>query len=557
MMGRMILSTLLVAACSSSDDSAAPDGQPDVIDSADTETSVDTSVDISADTGEGDVSTPGEPVVNVPNPDGSTTTSIDASDAELWIGFDLDTGLASDESGSWDLAFRRANIRVNGGTSGSAGVQVAIVPGTDFETVSEAPASGYLTDQADSDDEDSDPDYAFLADGAWYEYDLATHTLTPRARVYVIQSSEGAWFKLQILDYYRDGDGGYPVFQWAPVAAPSATEGWVVDASSGLVYVNLAAQSVVESADPSDDTSWDLAFDDARILTNGGTSGSGFGGARPSSEAWEALSSSDTVGFEVDELLAVPGPPGSGTATANGALGDWYEYDPSTHVLSPKATSFVVRAADGDFFKLRILAWDGGVYTLEAAPLDRAVAVHSTTFVAGEWSRLSFSQGTMVTDESWDLGANETQLQTNGGTSGDGIGGALATDASGLDQLAEVPRSGCYLAAAGHVCKCELSAAECADQSGAWTPQCGCDVEPVVDSMLPLPGPPGSGEASGNPVLAEWYDYDPSTHAVSPKAAVYLVRGADGNWAKLQVTDYVDGVLTIDWAWTGPGRFDF
>ena len=75
--------------------------------------------------------------------------------------------------------------------------------------------------------------------------------------------------------------------------------------------------------------------------------------------------------------------------------------------------------------------------------------------------------------------------------------------------------------------------------------------------MLPIPGPPGSGEFSGNDVLGGWYDYDPKTHAISPKAAVFLVQGGDGNWAKVQFAGYDDGEVTLQWVWTGPGRFDF
>ena len=38
----------------------------------------------------------------------------------------------------------------------------------------------------------------------------------------------------------------------------------------------------------------------------------------------------------------------------------------------------------------------------------------------------------------------------------------------------------------------------------------------AADAMLPVPGPPGSGEYSGSPTLAAWYDYDATTHAVTP-----------------------------------------
>jgi len=510
---------------------------------------------------EQDTTTPspiGSLITTAANDDGSQLTSVDASNSEVWVYFDIDTGLEVTNSDGWDLAFKRSNIMVNGGVSGSGGVTVSILPGVEFGELSQAPASGYRTDEENPDDANN-PDLVFAADGGWYDYDVSTHTLTARDQVYVVATTDGAWFKLKMDTYYRGEEGGYPTFNWASVEAPADSPSFPVDASAGWAYVNLDANVVVEPTDPATDTNWDIAFNEAQIQTNGGTSGSAFGGAQLFTGTWEELISSDSVGYSVDTSLPIPGPPGAGDFSGSPAFADWYDYDFETHTLSPKEVVFMVRASDGDYFKLRILGYDSGVYTVEAEPVTRELQTHETVFPADEWSDLNFASGELAesSEASWDIGINGVQCRTNGGTSGDGQAGALVSEAASLDDVSEIPRSGCYFLAKGHICECDITAQECTEQQGAWTPQCACDVEPTADSMLPIPGPPGAGEYSGNSVLGSWYDYDPVTHVVSPKAAVFIVRDASGSWAKVQFTDYTDGAVTASWVWAGPGRFDF
>ena len=135
---------------------------------------------------------------------------VDATDEDLWIDFDLDAGQLTDTP-TWDLGFQRFNIRLNGGVSGDAGVQVAIVD-TPFDATTTVPEDGWVTDLPD-DDDDGVPEYAFEA---WYLYDPATHTLTPDALVYLVQTTDSAIFKVEILDYYDDaGTPAMVRFRWA------------------------------------------------------------------------------------------------------------------------------------------------------------------------------------------------------------------------------------------------------------------------------------------------------------------------------------------------------
>jgi hypothetical protein len=162
-------------------------------------------------------------VTNTENADGTTTTRVDASAEAVWVYLDLE---AKEEveatSTSWDLAFQRTKIMVDGGVSGSGNVAVAILDGVAFDGMAAAPAGGYVTDEADGDDMNTDPDLAFLRDMGWYSYNPMTHVITPRERVYVVRTVEGAYVKVQLTDYYdQAGTSGFPTFRWASINPPA------------------------------------------------------------------------------------------------------------------------------------------------------------------------------------------------------------------------------------------------------------------------------------------------------------------------------------------------
>lgn len=165
-------------------------------------------------------------VTNTIEAGGAIKSEINASDMTSWVYLQLATGKEvtptdPQSSSDWDLAFLRFQIKVNGGISGKGGVEVALVNGTPYSSLVKAPASGYVTDQADSADSDTDPDYAFLQSGPWYNYNVMTHVLTAKDQVYVVRSTTGTYFKLQMTNYYdQAGSSGYPAFRWQTVTAP-------------------------------------------------------------------------------------------------------------------------------------------------------------------------------------------------------------------------------------------------------------------------------------------------------------------------------------------------
>ncbi len=154
---------------------------------------------------------------------------IDATLADRWVHLHLADGAAysaetlNGEALDWDLAFQRFKVRVNGGVSGAGGVEVAVLESS-FAGVRSAPPDGYLSDAPDADgDGEIEPVFESVADG-WYVYDSGTHTLTPRALVYVVQTHDGRFEKVEFRDYYDDaGSSGFPTIVHAEIEAPELT----------------------------------------------------------------------------------------------------------------------------------------------------------------------------------------------------------------------------------------------------------------------------------------------------------------------------------------------
>jgi len=112
-------------------------------------------------------------------------------------------------------------------------------------------------------------------------------------------------------------------------------------------------------------------------------------------------------------------------------------------------------------------------------------------------------------DQAWQFAVKRTQFQTNSGTSGSLNFGAFSSDILDYEGMAN----------------------------------CRADTF-TLDTMLPASGAPGSQPYSGNSVLNSWYNYDPSTHAVSSKKLVYLISDRNSCF-KFQILSYASGLYTV------------
>lgn len=465
---------------------------------------------------------------------------VDASDESKWVLFDLGARAVGAQD-AWDLGFKRFLVKTNGGASGEGGVRVAAMANTAFGDLDRAPSTGWVEDIEKEDVDSEKPDEILEADIAhafnqpndasengWYDYDPTDHTLSPAPVVFVVQARDGRFYEVAFERYYDDaGSPAILTLRFAEIDGPEAT-GLEVDATSGWTYLKIGAGVVAAAPDSLD---WDVGFSRTVLRTNGGTSGPGNGGAAWSEVDFAAADEVPTIGFVVDEELPVPGPPGSGTISANRVLGEWYDYDPVTHVVSPKDRALLVRGADGSSYgKLQILSYADGVHRVLFVRTSAVPATVRRTVDASDaeaWVHFSLRTGEVVetasasADGHWDVAFSRTRVRTNGGTSGDGDAAAIEI-AAPIDTVTAAPAEG-Y----------------------------------AMDEALPLPGPPGSGTYSGNPVLAAWYDYDPHTHAIAARDVTFVIRTADGSFAKLAIEAFDDGVYTFAIAYAGPNGSTF
>lgn len=187
------------------DDTGVETEETDTEDTSDTEDTEETDTEDTSDTEETDTE----------EPDATADYTVDSSDSTTWVYFNLNDGAivpgASDSSTDWDIKMQRYIIALNSGVSGEGTVQGFAQAGSydSYEDVSEVPADvSWSVDEPDSNN-DGKPEYVL---GGWFNYDFATHVLSPADVVYFVQTPDGA-FKLRVVDYYNDvGESGFLSF---------------------------------------------------------------------------------------------------------------------------------------------------------------------------------------------------------------------------------------------------------------------------------------------------------------------------------------------------------
>ncbi len=140
----------------------------------------------------------------------------------------------------------------------------------------------------------------------------------------------------------------------------------VIDASDYdvTVFYDFERQGIVDDSMP-----WDLQLQRYVVSLNGGVSGDGQGAAQALDMPFDDVEQAPVDGYVVDSEDA------DGDGVVEYAIAEWYSYDTSTHVLTPLPLTWVVRSAEGRFFKLEFLeyydsAGTAGILRLRWAELD-------------------------------------------------------------------------------------------------------------------------------------------------------------------------------------------
>jgi hypothetical protein len=136
-----------------------------------------------------------------------------------YIYLDLETATQVDvtdkqaqTSTAWDLAVKRPVLFTNDG-DGGIGKGGTLTVAKAFDAVTAADATGTFATEAFVDSScnpQTDPTGAVLTTMSnWYDYDQQTNVLTPKPNTtFVIRGATGKLYKLGILTYYAEPDGG-------------------------------------------------------------------------------------------------------------------------------------------------------------------------------------------------------------------------------------------------------------------------------------------------------------------------------------------------------------
>jgi hypothetical protein len=289
-----------------------------------------------------------------------------------------------------------------------------------------------------------------------------------------------------------------------------------VDASAGWAFVNLDDEQAVTVTDPSTSDVWDIGFFATSVMLNGGSAGPGDiqgyclcqNDGASDADIMAMTAEAELEDFDSVDETAVPADENDWQSEAlDPVIQDWYSYNPQTHVVSPEPDAVYLLKLRGDAYGvLHVIEIEtpamahAGTVTIEFAvqPTAGDALGEPDTLVADLSSGrvyLDLVASAFGSDAEWDLAVEGYTFMTNGGVSGDGGVGAVATSEAFDD----------------------------------------------VTSASGAPASVYAGDAFGG-VFAEhaWYKYNlDGDHTIFPTFDVYLLRSGASVW-KLQILNYYD-----------------
>ena len=224
-----------------------------------------------------------------------------------------------------------------------------------------------------------------------------------------------------------------------------------VNAVEGWAFVELGDPSAeVSVGDPTTSTAWDVAFFATSVMLNGGDAGPGGlqgycvcqNASATDSEVLAMTAESELAAFEGVSAADIPTSEEAWLGEAlHPAIEGWWSYDAATHVVSAEPGAvWLVRLSDGTAFaKVHVVALENatqahaGEVTIEFAVQPAAgepmgdVQQLTVDLAATSPARVDLQTASLTDGDAWDIAFEAYTLRVNGGVSGVGQAGAVAT----------------------------------------------------------------------------------------------------------------------------------
>ena len=335
------------------------------------------------------------------------------------------------------------------------------------------------------------------------------------------------------------------------------------------VYFSFQTGTTVEVTNPKTTDNWDIAFNRYNIRTNGGVSGIGEAEVvNTNSKDFAAVTKAPAEGYEKDKEVTEYGRPRpgqtqpsetkseknpviSGTVNKQDSKG-WYNYTPpkqgenTPHFEITKYVYVLKTAKGGKYVKIQLTGYtndknETGYITFtydfltekETAKPAEKVALDFSGSEAkevqldatGDWKYFSLKNGevtpaTPADDLTWDIAFKGYYVKLNGGTSGKGKAEAFRTEEKDFTKVTEAPKKGFEK-----------------DKEVTFTSRDGSSSKENVSPILTGGFGSTTGAIGLNPANIAKYG-----NVYGPNEWVYVIKTADGTYAKIQVTDFYNQV---------------
>ncbi len=289
--------------------------------------------------------------------------TVDARNSAEYAHLDLATGMITETD--WDMRFRRFEIGLNGGVSGSGGVTgynnrdvktFAEVSMADAEII----GAGWVEDSYD------------LQINEWFIYNFVTHQLTMTSYVYSMWEAADDPANAHAVKFRVDSivGGGMPPnmgTMWISyvrqdvAGSPSLTgavQTLAIPVGVGPAYFDFATGSIVTPSDPMTSYDWDIRIENYEIRMNSGPFGPGSCTAFP----WHRELTDPTDIESVTSIVPPGGAPTFGEGIASAivssptATDSWYEY--SNQQLTPRGFVYLLNMGSA-YYKVELTGYYG------------------------------------------------------------------------------------------------------------------------------------------------------------------------------------------------------